>query len=41
MHPEVHATNRTPGPSTAEPVVNEWRNPRSPLASGLLGDAVA
>ena len=25
--PSVHATTRTPGPSTAEPVVNEWRNP--------------
>ena len=33
MHPVVHATTRTPGPSTVEPVVNEWRNPMSPLAS--------
>src|SRR3954469_24047752 len=33
MQPEVQATTRTPGPSTAEPVVKEWRNPRSPLAS--------
>ena len=24
---------RTPGPSTAEPVVNEWTNPQSPLSS--------
>src|ERR1700747_3240754 len=23
---------RTPGPSTAEPVVNEWINPQSPLS---------
>src|SRR4029450_7939096 len=35
MHPVVHATTRTPGPSTAEPVVNEWRNPMSPVASAL------
>ena len=33
MQPVVHATTRTPGPSTAEPVVNEWRNPMSPVAS--------
>src|SRR5688572_656435 len=33
MQPVVHATTRTPGPSTAEPVVNECRNPMSPLAS--------
>src|SRR6185436_3130153 len=33
MHPAVHATTRTPGPSTAEPVVYECRNPMSPLAS--------
>src|SRR5262245_54740799 len=30
MQPVVHATTRTPGPSTAEPVVNECRNPMSP-----------
>src|SRR5215204_4688896 len=33
MQPVVHATTRTPGPSTAEPVVNECRNPMSPVAS--------
>src|SRR4030095_15931597 len=33
MQPVVHATTRTPGPSTVEPVVNEWRNPMSPEAS--------
>src|SRR5215831_15661217 len=35
MHPVVHATTRTPGPSTAEPVVKECRKPMSPLASAL------
>src|SRR5579884_1716453 len=33
MHPAIHATTRIPGPSTVEPVVNECRNPMSPLAS--------
>src|SRR3954469_17208640 len=33
MHAVVQATRRMPGPSTAEPVVNEWRNPMSPLRS--------
>src|SRR5215471_8249789 len=33
MQPAVHATTRTPGPSTADPVVNECRKPMSPLAS--------
>src|SRR6185369_10902070 len=33
MQPVVHATTRTPGPSTVEPVVKEWRNPMSPEAS--------
>src|SRR6476469_8821478 len=33
MHPVSHATTRMPGPSTADPVVNEWRNPMSPEAS--------
>src|SRR6185436_20696323 len=33
MHPAVHATTRTPGPSTVAPVVKEWRKPMSPLAS--------
>src|SRR6185436_3798763 len=33
MHPDVHATTRTPGPSTAEPVVYECRKPMSPDAS--------
>src|SRR4030095_9981679 len=32
MQPAVHATRRTPGPSTVDPVVKEWRNPTSPLA---------
>ena len=30
MHPAVHATTRTPGPSTVDPVVKEWRKPMSP-----------
>src|SRR5688572_3193782 len=33
MHAVVHATSRMPGPSTAEPVVNECRKPMSPLLS--------
>lgn len=33
MQPAVHATSRTPGPSTADPVVNECRNPMSPDVS--------
>src|SRR5262249_44443661 len=33
MQPAVQATSRTPGPSTADPVVKEWRKPMSPLAS--------
>src|SRR5262249_1195178 len=33
MQPEVHATTRTPGPSTVAPVVNEGRKPMSPVAS--------
>src|SRR5215510_5357353 len=36
MHPVVHATTRTPGPSTVEPVVNECRKPMSPVASAVL-----
>src|SRR6188508_1543957 len=35
MQPVVHATTRTPGPSTADPVVKECRNPISPDASAL------
>src|SRR6478672_10959192 len=35
MQPLVQATTRTPGPSTADPVVNEWRKPISPEASAL------
>src|SRR5215207_1956686 len=35
MQPVVHATTRTPGPSTAEPVVYEWRNPMCPSASAV------
>src|SRR6186713_1446403 len=33
MQPAVQATTRTPGPSTVAPVVNECRNPMSPVAS--------
>src|SRR5882724_984662 len=39
MQPVVHATTRTPGPSTVEPVVKEWRNPRSPDASAARTSA--
>src|SRR3954470_9994745 len=35
MQPVVQATTRTPGPSTADPVVNECRNPMSPEARAL------
>ena len=35
MQPVVHATTRTPGPSTAEPVVNECTKPMSPSASAV------
>ena len=35
MQPVVHATTRTPGPSTVEPVVNECRNPMSPVARAV------
>src|SRR4051812_38882613 len=35
MHPVVQATTRTPGPPTADPVVNECRNPISPDARAL------
>src|SRR3954465_11665965 len=31
MQEAVQATRRIPGPSTAEPVVKEWRKPTSPL----------
>ena len=33
MQPAVQATTRMPGPSTADPVVNECRKPMSPVAS--------
>src|SRR4051812_38557579 len=33
MHAVVQATRRRPGPSTADPVVNECRKPRSPVFS--------
>src|SRR5574339_1219624 len=39
MQPVVQATTRTPGPSTVEPVVNEWRNPMSPVASAVWTSA--
>src|SRR5262245_9205457 len=39
MQPAVHATTRTPGPSTVEPVVKECRNPMSPLASAARTSA--
>ena len=35
MQPVVQATTRTPGPSTVDPVVNEWRKPMSPVASAV------
>ena len=35
-HPAIQATNRTPGPSTVEPVVNECRNPMSPVSSAVF-----
>src|SRR5262249_38255994 len=35
MQPLVQATPRTPGPSTAEPVVKEWRKPMSPVARAV------
>src|SRR5262245_10104643 len=35
MQPVVHATTRTPGPSTVDPVVNECKKPMSPLSSAL------
>src|SRR5712671_8101323 len=34
--PVVHATTRTPGPSTVEPVVNECRKPMSPVSRAFL-----
>ncbi len=39
MQPAVQATTRTPGPSTAEPVVKECRNPMSPVASAVRTSA--
>ena len=33
MQPVVHATTRTPGPSTVDPVVYECMKPMSPLDS--------
>jgi hypothetical protein len=39
MQPVVHATTRTPGPSTAEPVVKECRKPMSPVASAVRTSA--
>src|SRR4051812_11940828 len=35
MQAVVQATRRMPGPSTAEPVVNEWRKPMSPVRSAV------
>src|SRR3954471_7861510 len=35
MQPAVQATTRTPGPSTVDPVVNEWRKPMSPVRSAV------
>src|SRR6185369_16055006 len=35
MQPAVHATTRTPGPSTVAPVVNECRKPMSPVLSAV------
>ena len=39
MQPDVHATTRTPGPSTVDPVVNECRKPMSPVARAVLTSA--
>src|SRR3954469_691756 len=39
MQPDVDATTRTPGPSTVAPVVNECRNPTSPLATAARSSA--
>src|SRR5262245_25497680 len=39
MQPDVQATTRMPGPSTAEPVVKECRNPMSPVASAVRTSA--
>src|SRR5262245_53901604 len=36
LQPAVQATTRTPGPSTAEPVINECRKPTSPLSRDFL-----
>src|SRR5690242_14163782 len=36
MQAVVQATSLIPGPSTAEPVVNEWRKPRSPDFSAVF-----
>src|SRR5262245_56535530 len=36
LHPAVQATTRIPGPSTAEPVVNECRKPTSPDSIDFL-----
>ena len=36
LQPAVQATTRTPGPSTAEPVVNECRKPTSPVSIDFL-----
>ena len=36
LQPAVQATTRTPGPSTAEPVVNECRKPTSPVSTDFL-----
>src|SRR6516225_1338236 len=35
MHPVVQPTTRMPGPSTADPVVKECRNPISPCARAV------
>src|SRR5215204_4825736 len=35
MHPDVHATTRTPGPSTVAPVVKECTNPMSPVTRAI------
>src|SRR5687767_3999213 len=35
MHPDVHATTRTPGPSTVAPVVKECTNPISPVTRAI------
>ena len=36
MQAVVQPTSRIPGPSTADPVVKEWRKPKSPVLSAVF-----